>query len=1025
MFFNFADNEKNILRFWEEKRIFEKLRQKISGRPRWSFLDGPITANNPMGIHHAWGRTYKDIFQRYKAMKGFDQRFHNGFDCQGLWVEVEVEKELGFKTKKEIENFGIDKFVDKCKSRVMKYSKIQTEQSIRLGQWMDWENSYFTMSDENNYAIWYFLRKCHQKNLLYKGNDVVPWCPRCGTAISQHEILTEEYKEIVHRAVYLKIPLKKEKAFFLVWTTTPWTLPGNVALAVNPDFEYAKVRTKGGEIYFLLKERMKDILEEKEIERWETIRGEKMIGWEYEGIFDDLPAVKKSLGDYQHKVVGWKEVTLSEGTGIVHLAPACGEEDFALSKEFGLPLVDLSDDESNYREGFGELAGHFVGSEEAKEIIFRELEKRKVFFKEEDYTHRYPVCWRCKTELIFRLVDEWYIAMDPLRNDLMKIVHKIKWIPSFGLERELDWLRNMKDWLISKKRYWGLALPIFECSCGNFEVIGSKEELKERAVEGWSDFEGKSPHRPWIDKVKIKCSRCGKLVSRIPEVGSPWLDAGIVPFSTLNEGNASSMNKPELKETMPSYFRDKKYWKKWFPADFICESFPGQFKNWFYAILVMSYVLEKKPPFKTILGFASVVDEKGEEMHKSKGNVIWFDEAIEKIGADLIRWMYAKQNPAVNMKFGYEGAKKTERILLTLVNCFVFFKTYAQGIPFSSPERKGLLSQFFSLFKKQKGVKPQNILDKWIISRLNALVEETTAHLEQFETAKAVLAIEDFFTNDLSLWYIRRSRKRFQQPASEEQETLDKKKQQLMREARQTLYEVLLTLLKLIAPIMPFFAEKMYQELKDEGMALSIHLNDWPKSMPGRRDRKLEEQMTWAREIVAKSLAKRTELKVKVRQPLKKLTIKKAFLTIPTGGKTLFGKVICRKSKISEELLELIKEEVNVKEIVFDEKIEEEIKWDTEITEELREEGCLREFIRHLQEMRKNKGLTPREKIGIYYTTVPLDSPFNQIILKNKEIILKETRSVWIENGLPKEVIPEGEITIEKSKVAFVIRVIN
>jgi len=549
--YNFPETENKILKFWEEKKIFEKLKKKNQGKKRWSFLDGPITANNSMGVHHAWGRTYKDLFQRYKAMQGFDERYQNGFDCQGLWVEVEVEKEKGIKNKKDIELFGIDKFVEACKERVLKYSKIQTEQSIRLGQWMDWDNSYYTMSDENNYTIWNFLKTCHKKKLLYKGHDSVPWCPRCGTAISQHEILTEEYKELVHKSVYVRFKLKEEEnTYFLAWTTTPWTLPGNVALAVNPGLEYAKVK-KGRETYILLKE--KSDLAGGEIT--EIFKGKKLENLEYEGLFDSFEAVKAAVKDMPHRVIIWKDVTSEDGTGVVHIAPGCGAEDFSLSKELDLPVIDVSDNESNYRPGFGGLTGTFVGSEIAREKVL-DLLGEKVF-KTEEYAHRYPTCWRCKSELIFRVVDEWYISMKKIRKDLVKTAKKIKWIPSFGLDRELDWLKNMKDWLISKKRYWGLALPIYECECGNFEVIGSKEELKKKAVSGWEEFEGHSPHRPWIDEVKIKCAKCGKEVSRVKDVGNPWLDAGIVPFSTMPE--------------------------KWFPAELVTESFPGQFKNWFYS----------------------------------------------------------------------------------------------------------------------------------------------------------------------------------------------------------------------------------------------------------------------------------------------------------------------------------------------------------------------------------------------------------------------------------------------------------
>ncbi len=822
---NFPKIEEKILKFWQENKIFEKLRKKNQNKERWSFLDGPITANNPMGVHHAWGRTYKDLFQRYKAMKGFDQRFQNGFDCQGLWVEVEVEKEMGFKTKKDIEKFGIEKFVEACKQRVLKYSKIQTEQSIRLGQWMDWGNSYYTMSDENNYAIWDFLKKCWQKGLLYKGRDVVPWCIRCGTAISQHEILTEEYKEITHKSVFVKLPVVgRKKTFFLVWTTTPWTLPANVALAVNPKLQYAEVQDRNKDIFILLESKVNLISDGKIIKRFS---GKELNGLKYQGMFDELEAIKKVIKNKNHKVILWEDVSEEEGTGIVHIAPGCGQEDFQLSKELNFPVVDPTDEESKYKEGFGFLTGKLVI--EVKELIFENLDKKNLVFKIEDYKHRYPTCWRCKEELIFRLVDEWYISMEKLRKPLMEAAKKIKWIPSFGLERELDWLKNMQDWLISKKRYWGLTLPIYECVCGNFELIGSKEELKERAVKGWEKFEGHSPHKPWVDEVKIKCSKCGKIVSRVPDVGNPWLDAGIVPFSTIG------------------YYSNKEYWEKWFPADLVCESFPGQFKNWFYALIVMSAVLENTNPMETIFGYASVRDEKGEEMHKSKGNAIWFDEAVEKIGADPMRWMYSRQNPVYNLKFGYNTAEEIKRKLLTLYNSFVFFDTYVDKREISS---------------KDLNIKSKNILDRWVISRLNSLIEKVSINLDKYNASAATLAIENFFIEDLSLWYIRRSRERFHSGHKERNEAI------------QTLYYVLLNLTKIISPIMPFFAEEMYAKIKLEDISKSIHLCDWPELDKEKIDKDLEEKMTNIRNIVTQALAERALVGVKVRQPLNELRIK-------------------------------------------------------------------------------------------------------------------------------------------------------
>ena len=891
---DFPKTEEKILKFWKGKSIFQKLRKKNQGKKPWSFLDGPITANNPMGVHHAWGRTYKDLFQRYKAMRGFDQRYQNGFDCQGLWVEVEVEKELGFKNKKDIEDYGIGRFVEKCKERVKKYSKIQTEQSIRLGQWMDWENSYFTMSEENNYAIWSFLKKCFESGLLYQGRDVVPWCVRCGTAISQHEILTEEYKELTHKAVYVKLPLVGRKnAFLLAWTTTPWTLPANVSAAVNPDLKYAEVKDKKGNIYILLKEKA-DLIEEGEVVK--EFQGKKLEGEEYQGMYDELEEVKKSMGGEKHKVILWEEVSSEEGTGVVHNAPGCGQEDFQLSKEKSLPVVDPTDEESRYKEGFGFLSKKMVT--EVRNLIFDDLKSKKLLFKIEDYTHRYPTCWRCKEELIFRLVDEWYISMDKLRKPLMETAKKIGWIPSFGLDRELDWLKNMDDWLISKKRYWGLALPIFKCpKCGNIEVIGSKEELKKRAVSGWKAFKGHSPHRPWVDKVEIECSKCKSAVSRIPDVGNPWLDAGIVPFSTMG------------------YYSDKDYWKKWFPSELVCESFPGQFKNWFYAIIVMSQVLEETHPVKTIFGYASVRDEKGEEMHKSKGNAIWFDDAVSEIGAEPMRWMYAKQNPAYNLRFGYKAAEEVKRKLLTLYNVFSFFKTYVgkEEIP---------------------NKKPVSDLDRWIVSRIERLADKVGKDMEEYDVCSAANSLEEFFVEDLSLWYLRRSRQRFH-PGHEEREG-----------AIATMHYVMSKLLCLMAPITPFFAEELYQGIKTKDEPESVHLKDWPVSDKKNVDKKLEEKMEIVRDIAGKVLALRAEKGIKVRQPLNSVIIK---------DKGIKGE---------ESLINLLKEEINVKEVSFDSKIKEELVLDTNITKELAEEGNRREMIRNVRALRKELGLSPEMKVS-------------------------------------------------------------
>ncbi|MCU0722598.1 MAG: class I tRNA ligase family protein, partial [Planctomycetes bacterium] len=731
---NYPELEHRILQFWEQNKVFDRLREKNRSGPPFKFLDGPITANNPMGVHHAWGRTLKDVFQRYRAMTGHAMRYQNGFDCQGLWVEVEVEKELGFRSKRDIEAFGIAGFVEKCKARVRKYSEIQTQQSVRLGYWMDWKNSYFTMSDENNYTIWHFLKKCHERGWIYRGEDVMPWCARCGTGISQQE-MHEGYKRIADRAVFVRFRRKgvAGEEYLLVWTTTPWTLTSNVAAAVNPDLSYVKVRHRGA-VYYLAEEALRARRKEEEYQRGEwvegvpalespadilskaggfetvgTVRGSEMVGWAYEGPFDDLPAPSRPGGFPRpnpalepasaascHRVIPWEAVGAAEGTGIVHIAPGCGKEDWDLGKAHGLVAVAPLREDGTYLEGFDWLTGRSATDRQTTEKILADLEARGVLVAVEDYPHSYPHCWRCASPLVFRQVDEWFIQMDELRLQIMEVAKKIRWMPEFGLEQELDWLRNMRDWMITKKRYWGLALPIYPCeACGHFDVIGSREELKARAAEGWEAFEGHSPHRPWVDAVKVVCTRCGKPVSRIPDVGNPWLDAGIVPFSTTG------------------YLTDRAHWERWYPFDFITECFPGQFRNWFYSLLAMSTVLENREPFRCVLGHALVHDENGHEMHKSMGNVIWFDEAAEKMGVDVMRWMFVKQNPFQNLNFGYAAGETVRKRLLTLWNLCSFFATYANldepdlGDP---PSPREVLS----------------LMDRWVLSRLQPLVH--TAH---------------------------------------------------------------------------------------------------------------------------------------------------------------------------------------------------------------------------------------------------------------------------------------------------------
>jgi isoleucyl-tRNA synthetase len=967
---NFIEMEHKWLKYWYEEGIVDKYLHKNDKSDKYfSFLDGPITANNPMGVHHAWGRTYKDLWPKFYNLLGFRQRFQNGFDCQGLWVEVEVEKELGLKTKKEIENLvsgdrfaSIAKFVDLCKQRVYRFSKIQTEQSKRLGYFADWEHSYYTMSDENNYMIWTFLKKCYENGWIYKGKESVPWCPRCQTAISQHEILTEDYKEVVHEAIYLKFKLKNstsKKEYLLVWTTTPWTIPANIAVAVDEDFDYSLVEVKNGEKYWLATNLIKVVLGDDVKKIIKTVKGKQLVGLFYEGPFDHLPAVSKvALENPQkfHRVVATDKrilpINLEEGTGLVHTAVSAGTEDYRLGKKLGLPMIPVIDDEANYLSGFGEFSGK--NAKQNPRLILDYLEKNGFSYKIYPYKHRYPVCWRCKTELVWKVAEEWYIAMDKpsnsklktqmsklnkmtLRERMIEVAKKIKWMPEFGLDRELDWLKNMDDWLISKKnRYWGLSLPIYECKhCGHFTVIGSKEELKEKAVEGWDKFEGHSPHKPYIDLVKIKCEKCGKVVSRIEDVGNPWLDAGIVPYSTITENNQGE----------PLYKIDKEKWRKWFPADFITESFPGQFKNWFYALIAMSTVMENEPPFKRVLGYGTLLGEDGRPMHKSWGNAIEFNEGADKIGVDVMRWMYARQNPSDNMLFGYKKADEVRRqFYLILWNVYKFFVDYVNldkpKFNFQVKEGKTKVSL--------KNLK-LNILDKWILSRFVFLVGFVEQSLKNFDARGAALEIERF-VSDLSTWYIRQSRGRVWVNSDDKDD----------KEAfYNTMYYILVNLSIILSPFIPFVSEEMYKNLTD---GESVHLEFWPKVEKEFYDKNLEEEMEKARKIVEAGHAKRKSLGVKVRMPLSTLTIETEV----------------NPKLIREEIWPIILSELNVKNMVVNQDFRYP-KTEVKVSEEeLKKEGDLRELIRRIQAKRKEMGLKPNQPIRV---TVPKEfQPFKEEI---------------------------------------------
>jgi isoleucyl-tRNA synthetase len=814
--------EKEILDWWDREGIFDKLREQNSGGDRFGFLDGPITANNPMGVHHAWGRTLKDVFQRYKAFRGFDQRYQNGFDCQGLWVEVEVEKALGLNSKREIEEYGLAEFAARCRERVAKFAEVITEQSRRLGMWMDWDNDYHTFSDTNIEYIWRFLKAVHERGWLYMGHRSTPWCPRCGTSISQHELFAGEYKELEHPSLFVRFPLKgREGEALVVWTTTPWTLPANVAAAVQPDVDYG-----------LRDGQWRMTREGEEYER--IVKGEELVGVEYEGPFDDLPAQQ----GVTHRVIAWDDVSLEEGSGIVHIAPGAGTEDFELSRVHDLPVLVAIDEGGRMTDEYGPFAG--LTTEEVEQPVIDALSERGLLVEAGRIVHRYPTCWRCGTPLLFRVVDDWFIACDDIRQPMLDANATVEWTPDFYSKRMDDWLRNMGDWNISRKRYFGLPLPFYPCGCGELNVIGSRAELDERATGGLNQLQ--ELHRPWIDEVPISCASCGEEVRRITEVGDAWLDAGIVPFSTLGwqhqewieGGFATGAAKGLSGADLP----DHAYWAQWFPADWISEM-REQIRLWFYSISFMSVTLLGQSPYRRVLTYEKLLAEDGREMHRSWGNAISADEALDRMGADVMRWQFCEQNPGQNIKFGYGPANEVTRRLLTLWNSVKFFVDYANV----SPEgESGKLEP----------------LDRWLLSRTEQLVAEMTDAYERYWTPDVIASFEAF-VDDLSNWYIRRSRRRFWNGDAG---------------ALQTLWTALTRSLVVIAPVMPFLAEHLWRVLRSDDQPESIFLLRWQEA--GERDEELLAEVAETRRVVELGRQARATSGLKLRQPLRRLVVEGA-----------------------------------------------------------------------------------------------------------------------------------------------------
>jgi isoleucyl-tRNA synthetase len=839
--------EAAALERWDVSDVFARLRAALRGGESFSFVDGPITANNPMGVHHAWGRTLKDVIQRYHAMRGRELRWQNGFDCQGLWVEVEVEKSLGLDAKGEIEEFGLDRFARACRDRVAHFADVIISQSRRLGMWMDWGRSYYTMADANISAIWGFLARCHERGLLYRGDRLMPWCARCGTSLSQHE-LTDSYKELRHPSLYVSLPLRERPGESLVvWTTTPWTLPANVAAAVHPDASYLRLQTDSG-VLVVAADRAADLPVAGRPDG--EVLGSDLVGLTYRSPFAGLPA-QREIG---HRVVGWTEVSLTEGTGVVHIAPGCGAEDRDLGEREGLPVVSPVDETGRFVAEFGDLAGLSV--DEASAVITARLDADGLLVRADEITHRYPVCWRCSTPLIHRLVDEWFLASGPVRDELLAAAAKVDWRPEHAGKQMAAWLENMGDWCISRRRYWGLPLPFWFCDEGHLTVIGSREEMGAKARGGTDALA--ELHRPWIDEVVVSCGVCDEPARRVADVGDCWLDAGIVPFSTLGwenaEAVASGYGTGAAEGLTDADLPDHAHWERWFPAEWVCEM-REQVRLWFYSMLFMSVVFEGRAPYRRVLTYGRVNDEHGREMHKSWGNAIWFDDAVEKIGADTMRWIFARHDPARDLHFGFGLAEQAERRFLTLWNTYAFLVTYA-NLAGWAPDRRLL----------DEGPDPTRLdrIDRWMLARTDELVRAAREALDAADTPRFTAEVERYWT-DLSGWYVRRSRRRAWAATDGGDTTVF-----------EVLWHAVITLARCLAPAVPFVADEIWQNLVTEAVEDapdSVHLAGYPHPRHEHADPALLREMHIVRQIAELGRAARSDAEIRIRQPLRTLLV--------------------------------------------------------------------------------------------------------------------------------------------------------
>ena len=951
-----AQREERISEYWEKIDLLHKCVQTREGNKKYIFYEGPPTANGKPGIHHVMARTLKDLTCRYHTMLGYKVNRKAGWDTHGLPVEIEVEKKLGLHNKQDIEKYGIEKFNEKCKASVFEYEKEWRELTKRMGYLIDLDHPYVTLENDYIESVWNILNNMFKDDLIYEGHKILPYCARCGTGLASHEV-AQGYEEITTTSVTVKFKVKgKDNEFFLAWTTTPWTLPSNVCLSVNPEVDYVKVKVK--DEYYYLADNLKDaVLKDLEYQVVEHLKGKEMEYMEYEQLLPFIDVKEKAFfvtcADY---------VTIEDGTGIVHTAPAFGEDDYNTGRRYKLPVINPVNEEGKFTQT--PWKGTFVIDTDPEVINY--LWENGILFAKQKIKHNYPHCWRCHTPLIYYAHPSWYIEVTKFKDKLVDNNNGVNWFPPFvGEKRFGNWLENLNDWAISRSRYWGTPLPIWRCKCGHVESIGSRKELKEKALEDID--ENVELHRPYVDNIHLKCPKCGDIMTREKDVIDVWFDSGSMPFAQWHYPFENKDNFDEL-----------------FPADFICEGI-DQTRGWFYSLLAISTYMTGKSPYKNVLVNDLILDKEGKKMSKSRGNTVAPFELFDKYGADVVRWYLLYVSPPWNpTKFDEDGLREMEsKFFRSLRNIYNFFSLYANT--------DDIDPRTF-----QVKYEDRDEIDKWLLSKYNRLVKVVRDDMDKFELTKVVREISDFVIEELSNWYIRRNRRRFWKTDKDDSKFA----------VYSTTYEVLLGISKLIAPIVPFISEELFRSLTDEE---SVHLADFPQFDEEKINDKIENRMDLVRDLVTLGRAAREEAKIKVRQPLSKVII---------DGKY---------KKIISDLSDLIIEELNVKEVIFEDDLSQFMNF--ELKPNFREVGKLlgskvKSFSKYLNSVDAKKLLDDLEngpvKIEIDGEEIEINKDYVLVNIKSKkgfDVNMANNIFVILDTDLNEELINEGYVREFISKI--------